>query len=168
MHELPVTFRIALDFQRAGRDPSASPLVLPSHPWHQSEWPSCNVPFETLLRHALAPEQMTVGEREAMLEHLRLCITCSEAYTQIAQAEMDDLAEVQGELAMDTSHIPVDQGLADLWRRIDAYEAEQANAMASVHVSYHCMAYVHRLHKCPHNWPYCGDTGMSLFECMGW
>ena len=101
----------------------------------QSEPTPCNVPFETLVRHALAPEQVTAREREAMLEHLRLCNTCSEAYTQIAQAEMDYLEEVQGELTIDTPHIPPEQAVADLWRRIDAYEAEQARQRSRVHMS---------------------------------
>lgn len=98
----------------------------------QSEPTPCTVPFETLVRHALAPEQVTAGERESMLEHLRLCDACSEAYNQIAQAEMDYLAEVQGELAIDTSHISVEQAVADLWRRIDACEAEQARQQGRV------------------------------------
>jgi len=101
----------------------------------QSEPTPCTVPFEMLVRHALAPEQVTAGEREAMLEHLRLCDACSETYNQIAQAEMDYLAEVQGELAIDTPHISVEQGIADLWRRIDAYEAEQARQRSRMHMS---------------------------------
>lgn len=91
--------------------------------------PSTCPSWEILLRHVVQPEGLTHEECEQIVDHRAQCERCSGIYQALSEADerlYNEAAQAVGlpkrELKFTCS---VEEGLADLWRRIEAEKAPQ-------------------------------------------
>jgi len=94
----------------------------------QPNQPPCP-PWALLLQFAVQPETMTRRQRKSLGEHVDQCERCGDEYVALCDANAalwNEAAEILSlpKLEPQTPRSP-EASLADLWRRIDADEAQQ-------------------------------------------